>query len=308
MNYEKLRTTKRQFKDLTSLSVSDFDRLLPLFTREWESYITHFTLDGLPRVYPYEAKNAEQLPTPESKLFFILFYKKIHCIQPALATIFDLDIGMANRWIHILTPILEKSLADYKVKEDLSAVDFSTVEEAIIDGTERPIQRDTYHQEDTYSGKKKTHTVKNLLIVSSLGVILWLGQTVAGKIHDKKLAQQLEFNQCTLHTAGIPLLADLAFLAWKSQNVKLILPYKKPRNTKTEKRYLSEQQKDENKQLASRRVKVENVLAHIKIWRIVKERNRNYKLGFRATIIRIACALHNFKNAEKIVQKKEKIC
>lgn len=66
--------------------------------------------------------------------------------------------------------------------------------------------------------------------------------------------------------------------------------------------------KDENQQLASRRVKVENVLAHIKILRIVKERNRNYKLGFRATIIRIACALHNFRNAEKIVQKKEKIC
>jgi len=77
MNYEKLRTTKRQFKDLTSLSVSDFDSLLVLFTREWEHFITHFTLDGLPGVYPYEAKNAEQLPTVESKLFFILFYKKV---------------------------------------------------------------------------------------------------------------------------------------------------------------------------------------------------------------------------------------
>ncbi len=40
---------------------------------------------------------------------------------------------MANRWIHIgrrtaLTPILAKPLSDYKVKEDLSEVDFSTVE------------------------------------------------------------------------------------------------------------------------------------------------------------------------------------
>jgi len=300
MNYEKLRTTKRQFKDLTSLSVSDFDGLLPSFTKEWGDYITHFTLDGLPGLYPYEAKNPVQLPTPESKLFFILFYKKVYCIQPALATIFDLDIAMANKWIHILTPILEKSLSDYKVKGDLSEVDFSTVQEAIIDATERPIQGDTYHQGDTYSGKKKTHTVKNLLIVSTLGVILWLGQTVSGKIHDKKLAQQLEFNQCALHTGGILLLADLAFLAWKPDNVKLILPHKKPRNTKTEKKYLTQQQKDENKKLSSRRVKVENVLAHIKILRIIKERNRNYKVGFRATIIRIACALYNFKNARKI--------
>jgi len=92
----------------------------------------------------------------------------------------------------------------------------------------------------------------------------------------------------------------LAFLGWKPENVKLILPHKKPRNSKTEKKYLTQQQKDGNKQLASRRVKVENVLAHIKILRIVKERNRNYKVGFRATVIRIACALHKFKKAQKI--------
>jgi len=56
---------------------------------------------------------------------------------------------------------LEKSLTDYKVKEDFSAVDFSTVEEAIIDGTQRPIQPDTYHQADTYSGKRKHILLKN---------------------------------------------------------------------------------------------------------------------------------------------------
>ena len=29
----------------------------------------------------------------------------------------------------------------------------------------------------------------------------------------------------------------------------------------------------------------------------------NYKIGFRATIVRIACALHNFNNPQKIVHK-----
>ncbi len=51
----------------------------------------------------------------------------------------------------------------------------------IIDGTERPIQRDTYDQEIFYSGKKKAHTLKNALIVSTLGLIMWLGETHVGK-------------------------------------------------------------------------------------------------------------------------------
>jgi hypothetical protein len=85
----------------------------------------------------------------------LLYYKKVHPLQEALAFQFDLEVPMANKWIHFLTPILHKSLEKYIPKEKTQNIDFQIDEEYIIDGTERPIQRDTYDQEIFYSGKKK---------------------------------------------------------------------------------------------------------------------------------------------------------
>jgi hypothetical protein len=77
----------------------------------------------------------------------------------------------------------------------------------------------------------------------------------------------------------------------------LILPHKKPRNTKTEKRQLTQDQKDFNREPSKKRVKVENVLAHIKILRIIKDKNRNSRFGFRENLMKTACGLYNFRQA-----------
>ena len=287
--YEKARNNPRQFKALTSLSVEKFDILLPTFESKWEDFIQKYNLDGTPRLRKYVPKNEKQLPAVEDKLFFLLFYKKTHSLQEVMALQFDLDVSMANKWIHILTPILNKSLEKYIPKERIEDVDFQIDEQYIIDGTERPIQRDTYEQENFYSGKKKTHTLKNALIVSALGLVMWLGATHAGKVHDKAMVDSLKF------ATPITILADLGFKGWTPKNATVVLPHKKPRNTKTEKRELTKEQKDFNKELSKKRVKVENVLAHVKILRIVKDKNRNYRFGFRENLMKTACGLHNFR-------------
>jgi len=288
-SYEKARKNPRQFKSLTSLSIEKFDILLPTFESKWETFIDKYNLDGTPRLRKYVPKNEKQLPSIGDKLFFLLFYKKTHCLQEVMAFQFELDVSMVNKWIHILTPILSKSLEKYIPKAKIEDVDFQLDEEYIIDATERPIQRDTYDQETFYSGKKKTHTLKNALIVSSLGLIMWLGETHVGKTHDKPMVEALKF------VTPITLLADLGFKGWNPQHIKLMLPHKKPRNTKTEKRQLTQDQKDFNKELSKKRVTVEHVLAHIKILRIVKDKNRNYRFGFRENLMKTACALHNFR-------------
>ena len=91
------------------------------------------------------------------------------------------------------------------------------------------------------------------------------------------------------------MLADLGFLGWNPANFTLTLPHKKPKDSKKVKRYLSQEQKDFNTALARRRVKVENVLAHVKILRIVKDRTRNYRFGFREDLMKTACGLYNFR-------------
>jgi hypothetical protein len=303
MQYTKARQNERQFKSLTSLSVEQFDTLLPIFESKWDDFIEKFNLDGTPRMRKYVPKNEKQLPTVADKLFFILFYQKTNSLQELVASYFDLDVSMVNKWIHILSPLLDKSLVKYAPKSRIEDVKFKKDETYITDGSERPIQRDTYQQEEYYSGKKGTHTMKNALIISTLGLIVWLSVTHVGRVHDKKMVEKLNIN------TSIILLADLGFFGWHPKNVNLILPYKKPRNTKTEKRELTQEQKDFNKQLAKKRVKVENVLAHVKVLRIVKDKNRNYRIGFRENLMLTACSMYNFRlKNPKIVSIKENIC
>ena len=58
-----------------------------------------------------------------------------------------------------------------------------------LDGTERRLQRPVNRdkQKEKYSGKKKTHTDKNLLLVNeNIKKVVYLSATVEGKKHDKK--------------------------------------------------------------------------------------------------------------------------
>ena len=292
MNYTKIRGNEKQFLSITSLSVEKFDELLPRFEYCWEDYIHHYTLDGQPRVRPYVAVEGEFLPSIEEKLFFILAYQKNACLQEFFAASFDTEQSICNKWIHILSPILAQALLPNAPKRDTQDVNWQLEGSYLGDATERAVQRDTYNQKEYYSGKKKRHTIKNIAICTLCGTLLFLSPTLAGKIHDKKMMDDFE-----IEAENILLYLDLGFIGYKAgKEVNIILPHKKPKNTKTEKRYLTAEQKVHNKQLASIRVKIENVFSHVKTMRILKDTLRNHKKGFKDLIILTASALYNFRN------------
>jgi carbon monoxide dehydrogenase subunit G len=56
-------------------------------------------------------------------------------------------------------------------------------------GTERRIVRlqDAAQQTECYSGKKKDHTVQNVLLINAPLTILFLSATYGGRIHDKRM-------------------------------------------------------------------------------------------------------------------------
>jgi hypothetical protein len=68
--YQKIRTKPKQFKALCSITIEQFDILLPIFEGKWLDFIEGYTLDGQPRVRKYTPKNEEQLPTAADKLFW----------------------------------------------------------------------------------------------------------------------------------------------------------------------------------------------------------------------------------------------
>ena len=287
MNYQKIRQNDKQFLSLTSLTVTEFDELLSPFELAWDTFIYKFKLDGTPRKRKYVEKSNNPLSHIEDKLFFILWYQKNNPLQECLAATFGLEQDMCNKWIHILSPLLDKSLKKYKAARTENELEKKLIEGStyIGDCTERTIERPTIDQQEVYSGKKKAHTLKNFMLCCTCGFIVFLGHTVSGKVFDKKVAEQ----QLSLKKK-ITLLMDLGFQGLKLQNGTIFLPHKKPKLKE-----LTKIQKKENQLLSRERVLIENVLAHVKIMRIVKDKNRNRKDGFRDLVINTAVSLHNYR-------------
>src|SRR6266496_2813218 len=156
------------------------------------------------------------------------------------------------------------------------------------DGTERRIVRpqDAAEQTECDSGKKKDHTVKNVLLVNALLLILFLSDTYGGRVHDKRIADATPYPL----PAGSGLLQDLGFLAFTLPEVVILMPTKKPRGQE-----LTREQQRANQALNQRRLRIEHVNSSVKRCRIVKDRIRLWKKGIRDVVMEICCALHNFR-------------
>jgi len=83
---------------------------------------------------------------------------------------------------------------------------------------------------------------------------------------------------------------DLGFIGITSEMAKIIIPFKR-----SKKRELNEEQKEYNKWVSSIRVKIEHIIASIKIYRKVKDKFRGRLYAREDNIMLIACALHNLK-------------
>jgi DDE superfamily endonuclease len=156
------------------------------------------------------------------------------------------------------------------------------------DGTERRIVRpqDPVEQRESYSGKKKDNTVKNVLLVNALLTILFLSDTYGGRTHDKPIADATPYPL----PAGSRLLQDLGFLAFTLPEVTILMPRKKPRGQE-----LSLEEQLTNQALNQRRLRIEHVNSSVKRCRIVKDRIRLWKEGVRDLVMELCCALHNFR-------------
>jgi DDE superfamily endonuclease len=141
-------------------------------------------------------------------------------------------------------------------------------------------------QKESYSGKKKDHTVKNVLLVNALLLILFLSDTYGGCVHDKRIADATPYPL----PARSRLLQDLGFLAFTLPEVEILMPTKKPRGEE-----LPLGQQLANQALHHRRLRIEHVNSSVKRCRIVKDRIRLWKQGVRDLVMELCCALHNFR-------------
>jgi hypothetical protein len=156
---------------------------------------------------------------------------------------------------------------------------------AIIDATEQRVERshDNATQKAHYSGKKKAHTRKTLLIVNEHGRLRYVSASIPGAGHDLTLLRQSGVLEEI--PPDLSLLADSGFQGLQNDvpERSVALPYK---GTRTQP--LTPEQKLHNATLSRIRIVVENTLAEMKHFRILADVFRHTMSVYDAIFVSIA--------------------
>jgi hypothetical protein len=160
--------------------------------------------------------------------------------------------------------------------------------EFIIDGTERRLNRpkDKDAQKEYYSGKKKSHTVKNKVISQRRGKVVFLSDTYEGKKHDKAICDEEDYQ----FPPRSKLWKDSGFQGYEPKGVITFQPKKKPRKGE-----LTQAEKQRNRQISSERIEVEHHIGGIKRCNIAVHPLRSRTDHFADDVMETACGLHNFR-------------
>jgi hypothetical protein len=300
LTYTSLKDKPKEFLSATGLSDAEFQRLLPVFAGLLQAAHAQQTMEGQPRQRQPGGGRSGSLRLPADKLLFILVYQKTYPLQTMQGLQFGLSQAQSHYWIQRLLPFLQRTLTELGLEPARDAQQLShseslqqTPADLLLDGTERRIQRPQDAEEQTahYSGKKKTHTDKNLVLVNaSTDQVIYLGPTTEGKTHDKKAADEAAI----VYPRGSSLGKDTGFQGYEPPGVVTFQPKKKPTGQPR-----AESDKLLNRILSGVRIAVEHVIAGVKRCRIVKDTLRNTKQGFSDLVMEVACGLHNLRTAAR---------
>ena len=107
VRFTELQSRPMEFLDFTSVTLDEFQQLVPPFETAFQCHMAAWRMDGKPRTARrFTVYKTCPLPTPEDRLVFILTYIKTYALQVVQGRLFGMVQGKANRWIHILLPTL----------------------------------------------------------------------------------------------------------------------------------------------------------------------------------------------------------
>jgi hypothetical protein len=113
VRFADVRLRLTEFLDFTSLTLEEFENLLPTFEAAFQARMAVWCLDGKPRTARrFSVYQNCPLATPEDRLFFLLTYLKTYSLQVVQGRMFGMSQSKANQWIHVLLPALLAALRD----------------------------------------------------------------------------------------------------------------------------------------------------------------------------------------------------
>jgi len=111
LRFTALQSRPLEFLDFTSVTLDEFQQLVPPFETAFHARMAVWRMDGKPRTArQFTVYKNCPLPTPEDRLLFILTYLKTYALQVVHGRLFGMVQGKANQWIHVLLPVLLAAL------------------------------------------------------------------------------------------------------------------------------------------------------------------------------------------------------
>ena len=290
MHIDKVLNNERMLKAILGLNRKEFESLLVTFKQILEE-----EQNNKKRQRKIGGGSNGNIKDPRKKLFYILWYVKVYPTFDVAAYVFASSKTRTHIWTHKIMPILEKTLKreivlparQIRTIEEFHEL-FPEVKEVMIDGVERPTtrSRNDKTQNKHYSGKKKRHMRKNVIVVDKRKRILIVTPSKAGKYHDKKLSDKAIVASRIPEDVGV--LADTGFIGIQKQHENTLIPKKRSKNNP-----LTALDKEINKLISSIRIAVEHSIGGMKRYGAVSNIYRN-KNGFDDTLVKVCAGLWNY--------------
>jgi hypothetical protein len=289
MNIDNVLANPRLTRAVLGITKQEFESLLETFTRVLLEY-----RGSKKRKRAVGGGRIGRIKPARNKLFFILWYLKVYPTFDVAAYVFSSSKTKTQVWVRDILPLLEKTLGrkvvlpkrKIRTPEEFFAA-FPEAKEVMLDGVERPTIRSKKDktQRKHYSGKKKRHMRKNVIVADAKKKILILTPSKHGRIHDKKLADK-SLLACRIPD-DVAILADTGFQGLQHLHPNVLLPKKKPRGG-----MLTDDERAMNRLIASVRMKVEHAIGGMKRFRCVSDVYRN-KNGLDDRFVNTAAGLWN---------------
>ena len=241
---------KKQFRYLTGVEPQHFKDMTAKLELQWNRRSAAKNRSGRPYGV---GELAEHL------LVLLLLYRT-HLGQEFLACLYGVDKSCICRSLARIEPLARKALG-VKKRIVLSAEQAQAV---IMDCTEQRTERPTAKQKCYYSGKKKCHTIKNEIMATEAGEIVYASGDAPGSVHDIALRRR---GPPVPH--GAQAYADSGYQGYQEDHPDIEIPYKKPKKGK-----LDKEEKEYNTALSRFRVRVEHAIRRMKTFRILADRFR----------------------------------